>query len=118
MAAYIREQVPGDAPIIAAGDLVGTGVASYLPERVIWYPPLEQKVSFVTWDQDRGVSISFEEAKARVRRKYPQADKMYLLCGENSNISDLGEYLPQMSEKIRADAYIGQESFTLYCAEL
>lgn len=118
MAAYIREHVPEDVPLIAASDIAVEAAAAYLPERVIWYPITENAVTFLVWDGVRTGSITYEEMLERVKKQYPDAKGIYFLCGEENNVSGWEDQLPQMQELVRMEGNASNESAILYYIQM
>jgi hypothetical protein len=118
MAAYIQESVPEDAVIITTSDSVATAAAAYLDERVIWYPVTETAITYSVWDDERKTEISYEEMVQRIRKEYPDAVEIYILCGESSNITDLDQYLAPVQPLYEVEAVGTDESASLYCVEL
>lgn len=118
MADYIREHVPEDIPLITTGDVYAEGTAAYLPERIIWYPVTEEAVTFLVWNEKRTEIISYEEMIGRVKKQYPNAEEIYLLCGEGGNVHDWEAYCPIMQEVLRIDAYAPNESAILYYTKI
>ncbi len=117
MAACVRQNVPEEAPLIATGDLSAVGLSAYLPEREIWNPAEERTVEFSVWDERREKTISYEELVDRVMDRYPQAEGMYLICGEKSQVPDWPEHTGEMEEICRLDFCIADEGAVLYYAE-
>lgn len=118
MAFYIQEHVPEEVPVVAAGDLFTEGAAAYL-DREIWYPVTEKPVTFLVWDDARKAYITYAEMLERVKRKYPKAKEVYLICGEKEpGVYDWQDYIPQMEEKFRVDECITDETAVLYRVEL
>lgn len=118
MADYLRENVSEDIPLITTGDVYAEGAAAYLQNRIIWYPVTEKEVTFLVWDDKRTESISYEEMLERIRRQYPDAKEMYLLCGEGGNVYDWEDYRSQMQEMLRIDAMAPEESAILYHVQI
>lgn len=116
-AEYIRMELPEEELLIAAGDVGAFSIAAYLPEREIWYPLTEEPVTFAVWNEERLESIEYEEMLLRVKKRYPQASEICLICSGTNNISGLDQHLSEMEEIFHQDAMLQEESVTLYRVE-
>ena len=74
-------------------------------------------MEFSVWDERREKTISYEELVDRVMDRYPQAEGMYLICGEKSQVPDWPEHTGEMEEICRLDFCIADEGAVLYYAE-
>ena len=117
IAEYIDENVPEDAVIAAAGYYTAYPIAAYLPEREIYYPPLEDILTYAVWNDERNTYITVDEMLERIGERYPDCTGFYLISCGSDNVSDVSG-LEGATLLLEVDAMLSEESASLYYVEL